>query len=169
MVCIIYFDVLVLIRFLTPDRSSREVTKLINNPDVTYETFHWLKLVRPFVSRQQHNLYLKRTLARPSTNQLLLEIQVLGYSQKQKVPSCIDKMKVLSKRAITVALASHSLNQLLLEFQALHCLQKPSECYIITSGCALGDYVTFLRFLKQRRAWNLHNNLYLVTKTRLVD
>ena len=41
-------------------------------------------------------------------------------------------------------LADHSLNQLF----------------------ALGDYVTFLRFLKQRRTSDLNNNLYLVD-TRL--
>ena len=52
MVCIICFEVLVLIKFLNPDRYSREVTKPINNQDVTYETFYWLKLVRPFVTQK---------------------------------------------------------------------------------------------------------------------
>ena len=32
---------------------------------------------------------------------------------------------------------------------------------MITSGYTLSDYVTFLRFLKQRRISNLNNNLYL--------
>ena len=32
---------------------------------------------------------------------------------------------------------------------------------MITSGYALSDYVTFLRFLKQRRISNLNNNVYL--------
>ena len=32
---------------------------------------------------------------------------------------------------------------------------------MIPSGYTLSDYVTFLRFLKQRRISNLHNNLYL--------
>ena len=167
MVRTICFDVLVLIKFLKPDRYYCEVTKPINNPDMTYQTFHWLKLVGPFITQKclhSNTIYIgKRTLARHSINQLLLKIQVLRYSQKQMVPSCIDKTKVVSKRTIALALASHSLNQLLREFQALRCLQKSLECYIITSGCDLGDYVTFLRFLKQRRAWNLHNNLYLDT------
>ena len=51
MVCIICFDVFVLIAFLKHDRYSSEVTKPINNPDVTYATFHWLKLVRPCVAQ----------------------------------------------------------------------------------------------------------------------
>ena len=32
---------------------------------------------------------------------------------------------------------------------------------MIPSGYTLSDYVTFLRFLKQRRISNLNNNLYL--------
>ena len=32
---------------------------------------------------------------------------------------------------------------------------------MITSGYSLSDYVTFLRFLKQRRISNLNNNVYL--------
>ena len=35
-------------------------------------------------------------------------------------------------------------------------------------GLPLGDYVTFLRFQKQCRAWNSHNNLYLYTCTLYV-
>ena len=42
MVCIICFDVLALIKFLKHDRYSSKVTKLINNLNVTYTTFHWL-------------------------------------------------------------------------------------------------------------------------------
>ena len=53
MVCIVYFDVLVLIKFLKPDSFSCEGTKLINKPDVTYEIFHWLKLARPFVMQKR--------------------------------------------------------------------------------------------------------------------
>ena len=52
MVCIICFDVFALIEFLKHDRYSSEVTKPINNPDVTYTTFHWLKLVRPCVAQK---------------------------------------------------------------------------------------------------------------------
>ena len=44
MVCIICFD-FALIKFLKNDRYSSEVAKPIYNPDVTYATFHWLKLV----------------------------------------------------------------------------------------------------------------------------
>ena len=65
MVCMICFDVLVLIKFLKPDRFSHEVTKLINNPDVTYETFHWLKLVRPFVTQKcldSNAIYIRKEL-----------------------------------------------------------------------------------------------------------
>ena len=51
-------------------------------------------------------------------------------------------------------LADHSLNQ----------FYKPLECYIITSSCALGDYVTFLEFLKQRRTLDLNNHVYLYNK-----
>ena len=45
-------------------------------------------------------------------------------------------------------LVIHSLNWLL--FELLHSMlyQKTLECNIITSGYILGDYVTFLRFLK---------------------
>ena len=52
MVCLICFDVFVLIAFLKDDRHSSEVTKSITNPDVTYATFHWLKLVRPCVAQK---------------------------------------------------------------------------------------------------------------------
>ena len=52
MVCIICFDVFALIAFLKHDRYSSEVTKPINNLDVTYATFHWLKLVRPCVAQK---------------------------------------------------------------------------------------------------------------------
>ena len=52
MVCIICFDVFALIAFLKHDRYSSEVTKPINNPDVTYATFNWLKLVRPCVAQK---------------------------------------------------------------------------------------------------------------------
>ena len=45
MVCIVCFDVLVLIRFLKRNRYSREVIKPVNNPDMTQAIFHWLKLV----------------------------------------------------------------------------------------------------------------------------
>ena len=48
-------------------------------------------------------------------------------------------------------LANHSLNWLLFEPLGSTLFQKSLECYIIASGYALGDYVTFLRFLKQRR------------------
>ena len=66
MVCIICFDVLVLITFLKPDRYCHEVTKPINNPGVTYETFHWLKLVRPFVTQKSldsNAIYIQKELS----------------------------------------------------------------------------------------------------------
>ena len=56
-------------------------------------------------------------------------------------------------------LADHSLNQ----------FYKPLECYIITSSCALGDYVTFLEFLKQRRALDLNNHVYLYKILDYID
>ena len=47
--------------------------------------------------------------------------------------------------------------------------QKPSECFTITLGFALGDYETFLRFLKQCRTFNLSNNLYITETINLIS
>ena len=92
MVCIICFYVFVLIAFLKHDRYSSKVTKPINNLDVTYATFHWLKLVRPCVAQKwQPSFSSKRTIDSLRTNYLLLKIQVLRCLQKQIAPGCIDR------------------------------------------------------------------------------
>lgn len=62
-------------------------------------------------------------------------------------------MQILYKKNISQPWSK----SLLLEFQTLCCLQKLSQCYIITPGCTLGYYV---RFLKQHRTLNSCSNLY---------
>ena len=49
------------------------------------------------------------------------------------------------------------------QMQRLYFVLKSSECYIITTGCALSDYITLLRFLKQCSSnFHLNNNLLLL-------
>ena len=72
MVCIICFDVFVLIRVVKHDRYSSKVIKLVNNPaehDVsgislanTGQAMHWLKM-----AELQHKYYVKRALASCNT------------------------------------------------------------------------------------------------------
>ena len=83
----------------------------------------------------------------------------VGFLQIGSQMSCTSRLGYYTHKSYSkTMLVSHSLNQLLCTFQALHSLQKPWECYIVTSGCTLSDYVTFFRFLKQHRTWNARNN-----------
>ena len=117
-VCIIYFDVLVLITFLKPDRYCCEVTKPINNPDVMYETFHWL--VRPFVTQKSLDskaIYIQRELSLDLVQtSCCLKFGFYVIHRNKWFQVVLIKMKILSKRTIALALASHSLNQLLCKF-----------------------------------------------------
>ena len=80
MVCIIYFDVFKLIRFLKLGRYSSKVIKPVNNPDVMYMAFYWLNqscYALAEISHAMHwvklaellcKFYLKRMLASHGLN-----------------------------------------------------------------------------------------------------
>ena len=70
MVCIICLDVFGLIKH---DRYSSKVTKPINNPDVMYATFHWLKLVRLCIAQKYLDSNPASLIARNTGSTLLTE------------------------------------------------------------------------------------------------
>ena len=57
-------------------------------------------------------------------------------------------------------LARHSLNSVTAQITGSILFIETFRMLDIAFGCALSDCVTFLRFLKQYRACNSHNNLY---------
>ena len=91
------------------------------------------------------------------------DICLLRYPNIRIPKSCIrcNPSKAVQAQTLCFVSSKFTKYRLLHEFQALHCLQKPLECCIIPEA-AQGDYATFLRFLKQHRAWNSGNNWFIL-------
>ena len=130
------------------DGYSSDVTKLINNTDVTYTTFCWLKLVSLCIAQK----CLDSTVTSIWKGLLLAIVYIYKSDivnpgvlclQKQIILMWFDRNRIFLNRT----LASCSV---IVWISGSMLFIEPLACYIITSGCAFG---TSSSFYKQHRAY----------------
>ena len=86
----------------------------------------------------------------------IVQISSYGYTETTIVSICTYTYNTISQKVIlTVLVTSPQLSQV-----SSHELGSMHVGMYWLLHCTLTDYVTFLKFLKQSRAWNSCNNLF---------